>query len=200
MDRKQLFAELPQTPPDRRWRRQQGPVLVVSTLIRRVREAGEPRYLLIKRRHEPYIGRWALVGGKVEFGETLAAAAVREVAEETGLVATFVGLRGIVNERLAPDGPLGAAGHFLLFVCAVSAPDGVARERQEGAVAWFSHAEIDNLYAQDAIIPSDYAMFEQFTHDPGSLPYYEAEMIAANIVQARAAPPILSRFERMFPA
>lgn len=200
MDRKCLFAQLPQTPPERRWRRQPGPVLVVNTLIRRAREAEEPRYLLINRRHEPYSGKWALVGGKVEFGETVATAAVREVAEETGLVATFVGLRGIVNERLAPAGPTDPAGHFLLFVCAVSAPEGIAREREEGAVAWFTLVEIERLFADEAIIPSDYAMLQQFAGSKENLPYYEAEMIASHIGQMGAAPPQLSRFECVSPA
>ena len=133
----------------------------------------------------------------MDFGETLARAAVREVAEETGLVTTFAGLRGIVNERLAPAGEADAAGHFLLFICAMSAPEGVAREQDEGAVAWFTREEIDRLYEDDAIIPSDYAMLRHFAHSREELPYYEAEMIAAPGPRAGAVPPILSRFERM---
>ncbi|MEU3275273.1 NUDIX domain-containing protein [Saccharomonospora sp. NPDC006951] len=46
-------------------------------------EAG--RLLLIKRRNEPARGKWSLPGGRVERGETDAAAVVREVLEETGL-------------------------------------------------------------------------------------------------------------------
>lgn len=43
------------------------------------------KILLIKRRNEPGKGLWAVPGGKVEYGETLRDAAVREVKEETGL-------------------------------------------------------------------------------------------------------------------
>ncbi|MGE5560819.1 MAG: GNAT family N-acetyltransferase [Chloroflexota bacterium] len=41
--------------------------------------------LLIKRGYPPSAGQWAVPGGKVEWGEPLEAAMVREFAEETGL-------------------------------------------------------------------------------------------------------------------
>jgi ADP-ribose pyrophosphatase YjhB (NUDIX family) len=43
------------------------------------------RLLLIRRGHEPNRGLWSLPGGRVEPGETVLQAVVREVAEETGL-------------------------------------------------------------------------------------------------------------------
>ena len=45
----------------------------------------DDRLLLIRRGHGPAAGDWSLPGGRVEFGETMAEALVREVQEETGL-------------------------------------------------------------------------------------------------------------------
>ena len=45
----------------------------------------QDRVLLIQRGKAPRIGQWSLPGGVQELGETVAATAIREVREETGI-------------------------------------------------------------------------------------------------------------------
>src|SRR5213596_2024970 len=54
------------------------------------------RVLLIRRGGEPLKGEWSIPGGLVELGEELAAAARRELLEETG----FVDARWVRREDL----------------------------------------------------------------------------------------------------
>jgi 8-oxo-dGTP diphosphatase len=172
------FAALPQLPCDRRWRRQTSPQPVVVALIRRETGA-EAQFLLIRRKSKTYGGQWALVGGKWDFGETLPVAICREVVEETSLQTSFVTLAGLVNERLAPTHPQQIGAHFTIFVCRLAVVSGRAAEQEEGAVGWFSWAEINEMAARQAVIPSDFAMLQQFGDPQSEFAHFEVEMAAA---------------------
>lgn len=52
-------------------------------VLKRIRD--EHLVLLIKRKHPPFEGMWALPGGFLNMDETLEEAAVRELQEETGI-------------------------------------------------------------------------------------------------------------------
>jgi ADP-ribose pyrophosphatase YjhB (NUDIX family) len=69
--------------------------------------------LVVQRKNEPARGLWSLPGGRVEPGETAAAAAVREVAEETGIVAQVLREVGTV-QRTAPSGGIYDIRDFLM--------------------------------------------------------------------------------------
>jgi 8-oxo-dGTP diphosphatase len=74
--------------------------------------------LLVRRGHEPARGSWSLPGGLVELGESLGAAMVRELAEETGLSVTLLGIAAVA-ERIFPDGDGRIAYHYVLvdYLC-----------------------------------------------------------------------------------
>ena len=57
------------------------PALCVAAVATRTNEL-----LMVRRATDPGKGRWALPGGRVEHGETVAEATLRELEEETGLV------------------------------------------------------------------------------------------------------------------
>jgi len=79
------------------------PVVAVGLVARD--RAG--RLLLVERGNPPHKGRWSLPGGRVEGGETIAAAATRELAEETGLEAAVGEIAGIVER-------IGEGFHYLI--------------------------------------------------------------------------------------
>jgi ADP-ribose pyrophosphatase YjhB (NUDIX family) len=60
------------------------------------------RLLLVRRNHEPALGRWAFPSGFVDAGEEVEAAAVREAFEEAGVEVRIGGLIGVYSEAGNP--------------------------------------------------------------------------------------------------
>ncbi len=71
--------------------------VAVGAIVRRGDEL-----LLVRRGREPAAGEWSVPGGRVEPGETLMEAVVREMHEETGLRGVCGPLVGWV-ERISDD-------------------------------------------------------------------------------------------------
>jgi 8-oxo-dGTP diphosphatase len=59
------------------------PAVAVDLVI--TTDEDDPRVLLIRRKHDPFVGMWALPGGFVDMQEPLETAARRELHEETGV-------------------------------------------------------------------------------------------------------------------
>ncbi len=56
------------------------------------------KILLIKRKNEPFKGKWALPGGFVEYGERVEEAVLREFEEEVGIKAKIKRLLGVYSD------------------------------------------------------------------------------------------------------
>ncbi len=89
------------------------PVVGVGVVVVKATAAG-PRVLLVKRGKAPRAGQWSIPGGHQEAGETLRAAAAREVMEETGVAAEIVRLLDAVDSiNRGADGRL--LSHYSLI-------------------------------------------------------------------------------------
>lgn len=112
--------------------------------------------LLVRRGRGPAQGTWSVPGGRVEAGESLAEAVVRELAEETGLTGVCEALVGWA-ERIDPD------YHYVILdfsVTLLSDADPVAGDDAAEA-RWVPLPEVADLLLADGLA--------EFLHDHGIL-------------------------------
>ncbi len=102
--------------------------------------------LLIERGRGAAVGEWSIPGGRVEFGESLAEAARREVAEETGLDVNVGHVVGWV-ERVSPD------YHFVIVDFAVTVVGGTLRAGDDAAdVRWVGIDDLASVKLVDGLL------------------------------------------------
>jgi mutator protein MutT len=116
----------------------------------------DDQILLIRRGRGPAQGDWSVPGGRVESGETLAEAVVRELAEETGLEGVCEQLVGWV-ERIGPG------FHYVILdftVTIVSGEEPVAGDDAAEA-AWVPLGDVAEMRLTEGLA--------EFLHDHGIL-------------------------------
>lgn len=102
--------------------------------------------LLVRRGAPPLEGRWSLPGGRIEWGERAADAALRELKEETGCDADLLGLVDVVDGVFKEAPGAVAQNHYILIDYAARwrAGEPVAGDDARDA-RFFSRAEIESL-------------------------------------------------------
>lgn len=99
--------------------------------------------LLALRGRPPRTGTWGLPGGLIDVGETLAAAAVREVMEEVGLTIEVGGLV-TTYESIHPDAQGVIEYHYVVLEYWAHYQGGKAVAQDDtAALAWVDRADFD---------------------------------------------------------
>jgi len=125
------------------------------------------KVLLLDRAREPMKGMLTGVGGKTNVDEDIFSSCIREIKEETGLVANKLSLKGVLKTLLA-----GGDSSWILFVYTCSDYSGEVVDCPEGILMWSDITGISDLkligFIKE-IIPfvfSDETFFEgTITHD-----------------------------------
>jgi len=116
------------------------PCLCVSLAVFR-----DGKVLLASRTAPPYAGAFSLPGGRVEAGETLEAAALRELAEEVQVEARIIGFNRHV-EAIARDASGAVRHHYVIasFVGSWIRGEGTPGP-EAGAIVWAEPDRIGGL-------------------------------------------------------
>jgi 8-oxo-dGTP diphosphatase len=115
----------------------------------------DERALVVRRANPPLAGLWGFPGGVLELGETVAQGAMRELAEETGVVAEPAGVLTVID-TLDRDEAGRVRYHYTLVAVRGTWREGEGVVGDDAAeVAWLSHAEIveGGLLTAPALLP-----------------------------------------------
>jgi 8-oxo-dGTP diphosphatase len=112
--------------------------------------------LMVRRGRGPAQGMWSVPGGRVEAGETLAEAVVRELREETGLAGVCEALIGWAER-------IGDGYHYVILDFAVTIMDIAEPAAGDDAAeaAWVPLYEVADLALAEGLA--------EFLHDHGIL-------------------------------
>ena len=108
------------------------------------------RVLLVKRRHPPNRGRWALPGGLVELGEDVEDAVLREVKEELGILVKLEALLDVATDIHLDEDSRVKYHYVLVDYLATPLGTAVKLNEESSAFRWFTPAEAELLDMSDA--------------------------------------------------
>jgi 8-oxo-dGTP diphosphatase len=136
------------------------PIVAVLVIVLR----GD-RVLIVQRAQQPNAGRWGFPGGVLELGETVAEGAMRELREETGIIAEPAGWLD-VHDAITRDEDGRVQFHYILIAMRGEwkSGEGIAAD-DAAACAWASHEDVE---------AGKYATF------PTLLPLFDRALAARN--------------------
>ena len=144
------------------------PIVAVLAVVLRG-DGPQTRALIVQRAQQPNAGRWGFPGGVLELGETVAEGAMRELREETGVVAEAAGWLNI-HDAISRDDDGRVQFHYTLIAMrgVWQSGDGVAGD-DAADCAWVS---------RDDIVDGKYPTF------PTLLPLFDQALAARSSTEA----------------
>lgn len=114
------------------WVHYVGPVVAAGLILR-----DGDQVCLVRRAHEPGLGKWSFPGGFVDLDEEVPAAALRELVEETGCRGELERLVGVYNSL----GPRGKRVVIVVYAARLT-ERGTGGSEEVAEVRWFARDEL----------------------------------------------------------